>query len=155
VTGAAVADTGPLIHLAAIDSLSLLSTVEQLYLPQVVVNEFAAGNGVAALAELGYDTVDADTEHLQDEPIDDGERAALAVAIENDAMLLTDDLDARDSAADHGVEVHGSIGVITLGHSRGQLGRDDAAALMRALQRETSRFVTDAVVERGIDRLDA
>jgi len=32
--------------------------------------------------------------------------------------------------------------------------RDEAASLMRALQRETSLFVTDAVVERGIRMLD-
>ncbi len=53
-----------------------------------------------------------------------------------------------------GVEVHGSIGVIALGYSRGLLGRKEAASLMRALQRETSLFVTEAVVERGIRMLD-
>jgi predicted nucleic acid-binding protein len=53
-----------------------------------------------------------------------------------------------------GIEVHGTIGVITLGYSRGLLDRDEAASLMRALQRETSLFVTDAVVERGIRMLD-
>ena len=53
-----------------------------------------------------------------------------------------------------GVEVHGSIGVIALGYARGLLDREEAASLMRALQRETSLFVTEAVVERGIRMLD-
>lgn len=69
-------------------------------------------------------------------------------------MLLTDDLDARERATERGVEVHGSVGVIVLGYARGELDRDEAASLMRALQRETSLFVTDAVVEHGIELLD-
>ena len=53
-----------------------------------------------------------------------------------------------------GVEVHGSIGVIALGYGRGLLDRNEAASRMRALQRETSLFVTEAVVERGVQMLD-
>ncbi|MDL5362606.1 hypothetical protein [Halalkalicoccus sp. NIPERK01] len=56
--------------------------------------------------------------------------------------------------SDAGVEVHGSIGVIALGYGHGSLDRDEAASHMRALQRETSLFVTEAVVERGIRMLD-
>ena len=69
-------------------------------------------------------------------------------------MLLTDDLTAREAASDAGVEVYGSIGVIALGYGRGLLERDEAASRMRALQRETSLFVTETVVERGIQMLD-
>jgi predicted nucleic acid-binding protein len=69
-------------------------------------------------------------------------------------VLLTDDLAAREAASDAGVEVHGSIGVIAFGYGRGLLDRHEAASRMRALQRETSLFVTEAVVERGIRMLD-
>ena len=69
-------------------------------------------------------------------------------------MLLTDDLAAREAASDAGVEVRGSIGVIALGYGHGSLDRDEAASRMRAFQRETSLFVTEAVVERGIQMLD-
>lgn len=69
-------------------------------------------------------------------------------------MLLTDDLDARDVATDRGIEVHGSVGVIALAYSRNHLDRDAAVTTMRTLQRDTSLFVTDAVVERGIRMLE-
>ena len=69
-------------------------------------------------------------------------------------ILLTDDLAARKVASDAGVEVHGSLGVIVLGYGRGLLDRGEAASRMRALQRETSLFVTEAVMERGIRMLD-
>ena len=88
------------------------------------------------------------------EELDAGERAAIAVAEEWGVVLLTDDLAAREAASNAGVEVHGSIGVITLGYGRGLLDRNQAVSLMRALQRETSLFITEAVVERGIRMLD-
>lgn len=69
-------------------------------------------------------------------------------------MLLTDDLAARRAANTADIEVHGSLGILALGYSRGRLTRDEAASRMRALQRETSLFVTDAVVERGIRMRD-
>lgn len=102
---------------------------------------------------LEYTLVDAAVDGNEDERLDPGETAALAVAEEHDAVLLTDDLAARETADKIGIEVHGSVGVIALGHARGSLDRDEAAALMRALQRETSLFVTDAVIQRGIDML--
>lgn len=150
----AVSDAGPLIHLAEIDSLALLSTVGELCIPATVYEELELGGVPEGLSEITYELVDADTVHETDGDLDRGERAALAVAVERDAILLTDDLAAREAAVDAGVEVHGSLGVLARGYAREAIDRDDAAARMRALQRETSLFVTDAVVERGIELLD-
>ena len=149
----AVADTGPLIHLDEIDALQLLSAVDGLLIPQTVYEELEAGTVPSALSHLEYELVEAEeTETIAD--LDPGETAALAVASERSAVLLTDDLAARDAAEDVNVEVHGSIGVIVLAYTRGELTKSKAAELMRALQTETSLFITDAVVERGITLLD-
>ena len=154
MTLAAVSDTGPLIHLAEIDSLELLSAFDTLLVPDVVYREVEAGGVPDRVAELSYELVEADDGRVETEDLDAGERAAIAVAEERGVVLLTDDLAARETASDAGVEVRGSIGIIALGYSRGLLDRDEAASLMRALQRETSLFVTEAVVERGIRMLD-
>jgi hypothetical protein len=45
------------------------------------------------------------------------------------------------------------VGVIVLAFTRGKIDRQTAVDRMRALQAETSLFVTDAVVERGIELL--
>lgn len=155
MTIVAVADTGPLIHLAEIDSLALLSLIDQLYVPRIVFDELEAGGIPAGFSALEYTAVDADTASTDtpDHELDPDETAALAVAVDRDATLLTDDLAARKRATARGVDVHGSIGLIALGYSRGSLDRDHAASRMRALQRETSLFVSDAVVERGIEML--
>ena len=154
MTLAAVSDAGPLIHLAEIDSLELLATFDTLLVPEAVYKEVDVGGVPDGLADLSDELVEADESRVGTEKLDAGERAAIAVAEERGVVLLTDDLAAREAASDAGVEVHGSIGVIALGHARRLLDKDEAASLMRALQRETSLFVTEAVVEHGIQMLD-
>jgi len=154
VTLATVSDAGPLIHLAEIDSLELLSAVDTLLVPETVYEEIDAGGVPDGVADLSYELVKADESRIGAEKLDAGERAALAIADERGIVLLSDDLAARKAASETDVEVHGSIGVIALSYSHGLLDRDEAASRMRALQRETSLFVTEAVVERGIQMLD-
>ena len=154
MTIAAVSDAGPLIHLDGIDALELLATFDTLLVPETVYGEVEAGGVPDALSDIPYERVEAHERYVETEDLDAGERAAIAVAKEHGSVLLTDDLVAREAASDAGVEVHGSIGVIALGYGRELLDRDEAASHMRALQRETSLFVTEAVVERGIRMLD-
>ena len=154
MTLAAVSDAGPLIHLAEIDSIELLSAFDTLLIPETVYEEIESGGLPDGIADLSYERAEAEETGVGFEELDAGERAAIAVAREREVALLTDDLAARESASADGIEVHGSIGVIALGYGRGLLDRDEAASRMRALQRETSLFVTEAVVERGIRMLD-
>lgn len=155
MTTVAVSDAGPLIHLAEIDSLELLDAFDTLLVPETVHEEIEAGGLPDGLSDIADDLVAADGDDtVGTADLDAGERAAIAVAQERDTVLLTDDLAAREVASSSGVDVHGSIGVIALGYGRGLLDRDEAASRMRALQRETSLFVTEAVVERGIRLLD-
>ena len=154
MTLAAVSDAGPLIPLVEIDSLELLSAFDTLLIPQTVYEEIERGGVPDAMSDLSYELVKADAGRVESEALDAGERAALAVTREHTAVLLTDDLAAREAASDAGVEVHGSVGVIALGHARGVLDRDEAASLMPALQRETSLFVAETIVEHGIRMLD-
>lgn len=106
------------------------------------------------MATLSYERIEGTETHGLAEELDPGEQAAISVAKECDSVLLTDDLAARESAGKANIEVHGSIGVIALGYARGRISREEAASRMRALQRETSLFVTDAVVEQGIRMLE-
>ena len=129
---AAVSDTGPLIHLAEIDSLELFSVFDRLCIPQTVYEELQEGGVPDVLASLDFERSEASPEQRTDK-LDAGERAAIALANERDFVLLTDDLAARELAADAGIEVHGSIGVIALAYSRERLSRSEAASLMRAL----------------------
>lgn len=154
MTLAAVSDAGPLIHLAEIVSLDLLAPFDQLYVPETVYAELEAGGVPKGLSEVPYELVEPNESRTYSTKLDAGETAALSVAKEQGVVFLTDDRAARTVASEEGVEVHGSVGVIALGYSHGLLDGDEAASRMRTLQRETSLFVTEAVVERGIRMLD-
>lgn len=149
----AIADTGPIIHLDEIDALQLLSVVDTLLIPQTVYEELNVGTVPPTLNDIEYQLVEADANRLTVD-LDPGETAALSVASEQSAVLLTDDLAARDAAESLEVEVHGSIGVIVLAYTRDEITKLKAGDLIRALQTETSLFITDAVVERGISLLN-
>lgn len=151
----AVTDTGPLIHLAEVDALTLLETVDELLVPETVYEELTAGGLPTGYESIETTRVTADTDSIEGYQLDPGETAALAIAIAHEAILLTDDLAARDTATSVGVEVHGSIGIIARGYAKNRLDHQEAAELMRALQHETSLFLTDAVVEQGIALLEA
>ncbi|GAA0294434.1 nucleic acid-binding protein [Halarchaeum salinum] len=133
----AVSDTGPIIHLDEIDALDLLSVVDQLLVPQTVYEELEEGSVPSTLESLDYDLVTADTKGF-DEALDPGETAALAVASEHSGVLLTDDLEARDAAEDHDIEVHGSVGVIILAYHQGHIEKPRAIELMCSVECKTA-----------------
>ncbi|WP_231188985.1 nucleic acid-binding protein [Haladaptatus sp. DYF46] len=154
MTIVAVADTGPLIHLAEIDALDLLTAIDELLIPDTVYEELEEGGIPTELSDLEWERIEVVDPIESSAELDAGERAALAVAHEReDTVFLTDDLAAREFAQDQNIEVHGSIGVIALAYHRDIVPSSEAASLMRSLQTETSLFITDAIVERGIELL--
>ena len=77
MTLAAVSDAGPLIHLAEIDSLELLSAFDTLLIPETVYEEIERGGVPDGLSDQSYELVEADEEKVESKELDAGERAAL------------------------------------------------------------------------------
>jgi predicted nucleic acid-binding protein len=146
-------DTGPIIHLDQIDSLQLLSICDDLVLPETVHEELSFGEIPEELEQLDYNISQSSGDKTYN-GLDSGETAALQIAEERDnVVFLTDGLDARKKAKQLDIPVHGSIGVIALNYGRGRLDFEEAASLMRELQNRSQLFVTDAVIERGTQKL--
>ena len=154
MTAVAVSDAGLLIHLGEIHSLKLFAAFDRLYISETVYDEIERGGVPDGLEEITFERIEADELQPETTELDLGERAAIAVASDRDAVLFTDDLPARDTANEHGLDVHGSLGVLAIAYANNLVDSDEAAALMRALQQETSLFVTEAIVERAIRKLD-
>lgn len=152
VNQVAVSDTGPLIHLDQVNALSFLSVFSELLVPSTVYKELSAGNVPEGLDALDYEIREVQGDRFPE--LDAGEAAALVLSEEEEALFLTDDLEARKTAEEEGVEVHGSIGVIALAFHRNRIDQEEAARLMRELQERSDLFVTDAVVEHGIEKLE-
>lgn len=71
MTVVAVADAGPLVHLAEIDSLQLLAALDQLHVPETVYEELESGGVPSGMKSLSYERVsleDLDTSYGELDP---------------------------------------------------------------------------------------
>jgi predicted nucleic acid-binding protein len=157
---AAVADTGPLIHLAEIDCLPLLAIFPQLHIPSEVWREAErpatirsevtfATHHVLLSAEVAEFTTDNGLDKLQL-----AERECLLLCSKLDvSLLLTDDLAVRKAAQALGLTPVGSLGIIARAHRMGRISMDAAERHLRGLHTASSLFVTPTVVDLAIERL--
>ncbi|MFB6173625.1 MAG: hypothetical protein ABEI39_03195, partial [Halobacteriales archaeon] len=149
-----VADTGPLIHLEQADALSLLELTGKVLVPKTVLDELE--DGPTDVSELQFSVAEADIDIDSVYPhLDPGETAALVVCTERDAVLLTDDMDARNTANEEGIEVHGSVGVVLYGFSQGALTEDAAKRTLRELNQDTSLYLSTPLIEHAIELVES
>lgn len=161
-----VADAGPLIHLAEVGQLTLLSVFETVLVPGAVWDE-TVGRGrltesqihrVGVLHRRGVNTprvgrfvIDHGLERLHY-----GEREALLLAVdEGIALLLTDDLAVRRASRSLNLRPVGSLGVVIRAAMEGLVSVAEAEELLRRLHRESSLFVTEAIVDLALEQLTA
>jgi len=133
----AVADAGPLIHLAEIGCLSLLKLFDVLHVPDAVWQESVRPDRVTeddllALSVIRRHTLQSgDVAHFVSENdlarLQAGEIEALHLARQISVeTLLTDDLAVRNVARRLGLVAVGSLGVIAGAYHRGGLTLTEA-----------------------------
>lgn len=150
-----VTDTGPLLHLADAGVLSLLELTGEILVPQTVVDELEHGNESNLLTKLGHTIHEVEYDSGTAYPhLDPGETAALVLCVERDAVLLTDDLDARNTATEEDIEVHGSIGVVLYAYNRGELAPSEAKQTLRALEQETNLYLSTPLLEYALQQVE-
>lgn len=149
-----VADTGPLTHLAQADVLPLLELTGEILVPETVLDELERGPIDISEIEFAVVQVDIDAESAYPH-LDPGETAALALCTERDAVLLTDDLDARNTANEERIEVHGSVGVVLYGYSQGELSGDVAKRTLRELKQDTNLYLSTPLIEHAIELVES
>jgi predicted nucleic acid-binding protein len=132
-----VLDATVLSNLAVTDDLDLLRALPTRFVTvEAVTDELRAG------VEAGYDhlerAIDAiDVIAVEGEPesdvldeLDTGESYALHAAQKRAGTLATDDLPARELAADRGIELTGSIGILVQLVLHGELSIEGADAIL-------------------------
>lgn len=143
-----VTDTGPLIHLNQAEAKELIELTGEILVPRPVLHELE--EGPTDVSDLDCSVGETDQDEAAYPQLDAGETAALLLSIERDAILLTDDLDARPIANDEGIEVHGSLGVILHAFSHGVLSGRETKHLLRDLKRDTNLYLSDPLIEHAI-----
>jgi predicted nucleic acid-binding protein len=125
----AVADSGPFLHLAVVNQTALLPRYfHPLFIPPQVYDEVVTqGRGRAGSSELAAACTDGSVriveladQHLIDQvrhvpsgvsDVSDVDVRVIALAIEQHALVLSDDGSLRLLAMAHGVPVIGSVGI--------------------------------------------
>ncbi len=149
-----VADAGPLIHLAQADALSLLELTGEVLVPKTVLDELEDGPTDISELDFSVEQIDIDTDSIHPH-LEAGETAALVVCSDREAILLTDDMDARNTANGEGIEVHGSVGVVLYGYSQGTLNEETAKRTLRELKQDTSLYLSTPLIEYAIELVES
>ena len=155
-----VADTGPLNYLVQIDAIDVLPALfETIIVPTGVHNELmhprapAAVRSWAASSPAWIDIVPSSGltgEVSALRLLDDGERAAIAVAREIGAdLILMDDRDGVAFARSQGFAVTGTLGVLDLAARRGMIDLVEAVTRLKATSFHYRQGLLDALLARG------
>jgi len=160
----AVTDSGPLIHLAEIGCLQLLSIFNILHIPHAVWLEtveqgrfserdlFAATN--IQRYELSHSEVNQFIEQSKIVELHAGEQECLLLCqAKKITILLTDDMAVRNAAKRLDVIPVGSLGVKA--YERGKISLQDAEHYIENLYSISSLFVTRTIADLAIEKLRA
>jgi len=160
----AVSDAGPLIHLAEIDCLSLLSILESLHIPDAAWSEATELGRTPPADILRLGNVQRHTlsqakvtrfiQRNSLEELHTGERECLYLCQQiNVPLLLTDDLAVREAAKGLNLVPIGSLGIVVRAYRLGHVSLAEAEHRITELHDVSSLFVTRAIVELAIERL--
>jgi predicted nucleic acid-binding protein len=120
---AAVADAGPLIHLAEIGCLSFLRLFERLYIPQAIWSETVGQDRVAQASLLELNNIERQSptqtevsqfvKYNRLETLHTGECESLYVCQQTGTtILLTDDMAVREITKQLKLTPVGSLGIV-------------------------------------------
>lgn len=134
--------------------LYLLELTGEIRIPETVLEEFELGSASISELEFTSEQVKYDDESTYPH-LDPGETTALVLCSERDALLLTDDLEARNTAKDEGIEVHGSVGVVLYAYSRGELSEEIAKRVLQTLKQDTNLYLSTPLIEHAIGLVES
>lgn len=162
---AVIADAGPLIHLHEPGALPLLGTFPLINITQAVWDEVVTSGRVPESNlsvfqfqrhQVTAQAVDELRAAFPDVSLQQGELHSLVLCRQlAPAVLLTDDLAAREAAKLMNIQPVGSLGLIVRAFHRGRITIDEAKQLLEQLYSVSSLFVTRTIVDLAIEQLDA
>ena len=156
-----VADAGPLNYLVLIEAIDVLPNLfEQVLVPKAVYDELMHSDAPApvrlfAVQKPGWLHIRPNPDQIDvaSEPgLDDGERAAIALAASIGAdLILMDDRAGVAVAYRKGLAVTGTLGVLDLAARRGLLDLATAFAKLRATNFRYPPELMDAILAQHKD----
>lgn len=160
----AVADAGPLIHLAEIGCLSVLTIFAALHIPDAVWSEKVEagrvrGTDISGLGNIHRHALPGEqvSHFIADhglQRLHAGEREGLYLCQRDSvSILLTDDLAVREAVRHLSLTPVGSLGVVVRAYHLDRFSLADAAQYLERLYDVSTLFCTQAIVELAIQQL--
>lgn len=159
-----VCDAGPLIHLDEVAYLDLLLDFPAIFVPEAVRQEVEIHRPQA----IRQSQVPLHFQPAGDFPtaplrtlvrtlaLDQGEQAALALALgRRGSLLLTDDSAARLAARALGIRVHGTIGILVRAIRRRQRSRSEILHVLRTLPEVSTLHIRRSLLDEVIRDVEA
>jgi predicted nucleic acid-binding protein len=154
-----IADTGPINYLILIGSIDLLPVLfEKVILPSAVRAELTDPDAPPSVrgwiadppAWLDvHETLSPQFDQASAEGLDEGETAAIALAISLDAdLLLMDERKSVSVARGEGLRVTGTLGVLDLAAQRGLVDFAQAVNRLRGTTFRTPEALLDALLKK-------
>lgn len=151
----AVCNSTPIIALSKIGGLRFLNIFDELVIPESVISEVEIGGFPEDMKSVDYEVKRCDERESKFDKLDLGEASGLSIIedMDEEYIFLTDDLNARRLANKENIEVHGSVGIITMAFYREAISKQEAIDLIEDIQKKTDLFITDEVIKIGINEL--
>lgn len=156
---AAVADTGPLLHLDEAEALQILPRIAEVSIPPIVEQELSryplfSKPSWLSIHRLSQSGMSKSLAWQEAGLVDEGEADALALALESPCdWFLSDDAAARLLGESLGLEVHGSLGIVIYAAARGLVTLDESRQMLRGL-RDSSLWISSKVFSAAEQALD-
>ena len=153
-----IADTGPLNYLVLIGRIDLLPTLfQRVILPSAVQRELDDRDTPPSVRDwiasppAWVEVSETPGRHFDDESLaglDEGEQAAIALAAALNAdLLLMDDREGVMVARSKGLEVTGTLGILSLGARRGLIDLADSFARLKNTNFRYRQEIMDALLD--------
>jgi predicted nucleic acid-binding protein len=158
-----VADTGPINYLILIEAIEVLPKLfERIFAPRAVHDELAHADAPPLVrAWIAHFPTwlevranpDWNTNHATAAALDEGERAAIALAVTIGAeLILMDDRAGVAVAHQRGLTVTGTLGVLDLAARRGFIDLATAIGRLKATNFRCRPEILDAVLAQQPER---
>ena len=155
----AVSNTGPILHLNEINLIKALQVFQEVYIAEEVKNELISNKinipKRIKLINLKPQFKDVAEILVNKFSLDLGESQSIALALQEKVdYFLTDDLDARTVANVHGIEAHGTVGIILRTFREKIINKETAIKKVHELYAVSSLFITKDLINQIINSIN-
>lgn len=154
-----ISNTGPILHLNEINLIKALDVFQEVYIAEEVKSELISNKikirKSIKLINLKPQFKDVAEILVNKFSLDLGESQSIALALQEKVeYFLTDDIDARTVANVHGVEAHGTVGIILRAFREKVINKETAIKKAHELYTISSLFITKDLINRIITSIN-